>query len=59
MGVEPTRRALRISPDLKSGRPTGDDALPYPVVYKKVYNIGYEINQVFLTVTARRQPDRI
>lgn len=28
MGVEPTRRALRISPELKSGRPTGDDVHP-------------------------------
>ena len=28
MGVEPTRHALRISPELKSGRPTGDAVLP-------------------------------
>ena len=28
MGVEPTRDSLAAHPDLKSGRPTGDDAFP-------------------------------
>jgi hypothetical protein len=27
-GVEPTKDAARLSPDLKSGHPTGDVALP-------------------------------
>lgn len=41
MGVEPTRRALRISPELKSGRPTGDDVLPYSIDDKPFTSLSF------------------